>query len=69
MWIGLDIALYANEHTVDRLILLTQDMDCVPAMKHARKAGLLVVPIGLPNSTLAPEKLEHCDFRRSITWP
>ena len=69
MRIGLDIALYANAHTVDRIALITQDTDCVPAMKHARRAGLQIVLIKLPNSTIAPELLEHSDFCRSIGWP
>lgn len=69
MRIGLDIAQYANAKSVERIILITEDTDCVPAMKHARKAGLQVVLISLPNSHLAPELREHSDFLRSIEWP
>ncbi len=69
MRIGLDIAVYSDNHAVERILLITQDTDCIPAMKHARKAGLQIVLIELPNSTLAPEILEHCDFRRSVAWP
>ena len=69
MRIGLDIATYSNERAVERLVLITQDTDCIPAMKQARKAGLQIVLIEFSNSILAPELLEHCDFRRSISWP
>jgi len=69
MRIGLDMALYSNLRALERFVLIVQDTDCIPAMKHARKAGLQVVLVGLPNSTLAPELLEHCDFRRPIAWP
>jgi len=69
MRIGLDIALYSTNRAVERLVLVVQDTDCIPAMKQARKAGLQVVLVDLPNSTLAPEILEHCDFRRSVAWP
>jgi uncharacterized LabA/DUF88 family protein len=69
MRIGLDIAVYSNERAIERIVLITQDTDCIPAMKQARKAGLQVVLVALPNSTLAPELLEHCDFRRPVAWP
>jgi len=69
MRIGLDIALYSDRRAVDRLVLIVQDTDCIPAMKQARKSGLQIVLIELPNSTIAPELLEHCDFRRKINWP
>lgn len=69
MRIGLDIAQYANAKSVERIVLITEDTDCVPAMKHARKAGLQVVLMSLPNSHLAPELREHSDFLRSVAWP
>lgn len=69
MRIGLDIALYSDAHAVERIALITQDTDCIPAMKHARKAGLQVVLVMLPNFHLAPELLEYCDFRRPVPWP
>lgn len=69
MRMGLDIALYSGLRTVDRIALITQDTDCVPAMKLARKSGLQVVLIALPNSTLASELVEHSDFCRRIRWP
>jgi uncharacterized LabA/DUF88 family protein len=69
MRIGLDIALYSQGRTVERIAIITQDTDCIPAMKLARKAGLQVVLISLPNSTLASELVEHSDFCRHLQWP
>lgn len=69
MRIGLDMATFSVERSVDRLILVSGDTDCVPAMKHARKAGIQVVLIGLPNGRNTPELLWHSDFHRAISWP
>lgn len=69
MRIGLDIANYFSRRSVERIILATGDTDCVPAMKHARISGLQVVLIRFPNSTIAPELIEHCDFLRDVGWP
>ena len=40
MRIGLDIANHASMQSVDRVILVSGDTDCIPAMKHARISGL-----------------------------
>ncbi|MGJ5815023.1 NYN domain-containing protein [Paludibaculum fermentans] len=69
MRIGLDIATMSDERTVDRVILVAGDTDCIPAMKHARKAGLQVVLVDFPNSNLAQELLPHIDLRRTVAWP
>ena len=69
MRMGLDIAQFSANRAVDRIILSTQDTDCVPAMKHARRSGLQIVLIRFPNSQIAPELLEHADFDRAIGWP
>lgn len=72
MRIGLDIASFSSERTVDRVLLVSGDTDMIPAMKHARKAGLEVGLIQLP----APPALNlhntlkaHADFVRHIGWP
>ena len=39
MRLGLDIATHAMNGSVDRIILVTGDTDCLPAMKFARTAG------------------------------
>lgn len=69
MRIGLDIAAYSAEHLAERIILITNDTDCVPAMKFARKAGLQTILIQVPNCKPAPELVAHSDFKRSIGWP
>ena len=69
MRIGLDIATFARSRTVDRIAIITNDTDCIPAMKHARIAGLQVILVTLPNSKTAPELLWHADFERKIGWP
>jgi uncharacterized LabA/DUF88 family protein len=43
MRIGLDIASYSANRCIDRIVLVSNDTDCVPAMKYGRKAGLQVV--------------------------
>ncbi len=69
MRIGLDMATFSEQRSADRIILVTGDTDCVPAMKHARKSGIQVVLISLPNGRIAPELLWHADFERKIAWP
>jgi len=69
MRIGLDMATCSEQHSVERIILSSGDTDCVPAMKHARKAGLQVVLVSLPNGRNTPELLWHSDFERKIAWP
>jgi uncharacterized LabA/DUF88 family protein len=68
MRIGLDIATYSAERLAHRIILITNDTDCVPAMKFARKDGLQTVLIELVNCKPAPELVAHADFKRRIGW-
>ncbi|MBU4529836.1 MAG: NYN domain-containing protein [Hoeflea sp.] len=69
MRIGLDIANFAHEKSVDRIILVSGDTDCIPAMKHARIAGLQIVLVDFENHKPAPELLWHTDLRRHAGWP
>jgi len=69
MRIGLDMASFSELKTVDRIILITGDTDCVPAMKHARKAGLQIILVSLNGAHLAPELLWHTDVKRQVAWP
>ena len=69
MRIGLDIAAYAANRAVDRIILISNDTDCVPALKYGRRAGLQTVLIEPPKVRLAPELLSHIDFKRPVLWP
>ena len=69
MRLGLDIANYAATRSVDRIVLITGDTDCAPAMKLARKAGLQIVLVQFPQARLAKELLWHADFQRKLEWP
>lgn len=69
MRIGLDIAAYAANRAVDRIILVTNDTDCVPALKYGHRAGLQTVLIEPPKVRIAPELLSHIDFKRAVLWP
>lgn len=69
MRIGLDIATFCERCSVERIILITSDTDCIPAMKHGRKAGLQIVLIRFRNSIHVPELLWHADFIRDVGWP
>ncbi len=69
MRIGLDMATISSNRSVDLIALVTNDTDCIPAMKNARRAGLQVALIAVPGYNPAPELLAHADFRRNIAWP
>lgn len=69
MRIGLDIATYSANKAADMIILVTGDTDCIPAMKHARIAGLQVALVGFPNRAASREMLCHSDYERRVAWP
>jgi uncharacterized LabA/DUF88 family protein len=69
MRIGLDMASFCQTKAVERIVLVTADTDCIPAMKHGRKAGLQIVIVEVPGCRLAPELLSHADFKRCAVWP
>jgi uncharacterized LabA/DUF88 family protein len=71
MRIGLDIASLSERRIVERIILVSGDQDMVPAMKHARKAGLEVVVVQLPqpSQSLHDELHAHADIVRHVAWP
>jgi uncharacterized LabA/DUF88 family protein len=69
MRIGLDMATMSSHRAVDLIALATNDTDCIPAMKHARRAGLQVALVVVPGYTPTPELLAHADFHRMISWP
>lgn len=71
MRIGLDIATFSERRSIDRIVLVSGDTDMIPAMKHARKAGIEVVIAQLPQPTLAlhDELQAHADVVRLVAWP
>jgi uncharacterized LabA/DUF88 family protein len=54
MRIGLDIAAYSSNRAVERICRVSNDTDCVPALKYGRRCGLQVVIVELPNCKVAP---------------
>ena len=66
MRIGLDIANHASAKSVDPIILINADTDCIPAMKQARISGLQVIIVAFAAQKLPPELLWHADFERRI---
>lgn len=71
MRIGLDIATFSDQRTVDRVVLVSGDTDMIPAMKHARKCGLEVGLVQLPAPAYAVTNAlkAHSDFVRHVGWP
>lgn len=69
MRIGLDIATYSSSRAVDRIVLISADTDCIPALKHGRKAGLQAVLMRFPKTKLSADLLAHVDFTRDVKWP
>lgn len=72
MRIGLDIATMSGHSRIDRVLLASADTDLIPAMKHARKAGLQVVVLQLPvppANALTARFLAHADYARTVPWP
>ena len=71
MRIGLDIAAYADQKAVDRIVMVSGDTDMIPAMKHARKAGLEVAIVQLPSPAkpLHDNLQAHSDLIRPVLWP
>ncbi len=69
MRIGLDMATFSAHRAVEMIVLVTNDTDCIPAMKHARRSGLQVALVELPGCKPTPELLAHADFKRTLGWP
>jgi len=69
MRLGIDIAVNAIKKTFDVMVIITRDTDFVPVLKLARKEGIQIVLIKLPNRSLPPLLIEHTDHVRAIEWP
>lgn len=72
MRIGLDIATISRTGAFHRIVLVSADTDMIPAMKHARKAGMQVVIVQLPMPParkLTKEIKAHADIVRLVAWP
>ena len=69
MRIGLDIATFSTTNAVDRVVLITGDTDCIPAMKYGRISGLQIALAALPKKMPTGELRGHADFIRQLEWP
>lgn len=58
--IGLDMAWISSKRIVDKIVIFTGDSDMVPAMKFARKEGVMVFLAHLGHGVKHALK-EHCD--------
>ena len=61
MKVGLDMALMALKHTVDKVVLVAGDSDFVAPMKFVRKEGLQVYLYSMSHKIKA-KLIEHSDF-------
>ncbi|EAJ5686511.1 NYN domain-containing protein [Campylobacter lari] len=68
MKIGLDIATLSIKKQIEKIILITADSDFIPAIKHARKEGVIVQLdlMRVPNSQIKKGLLEHIDILSSV---
>jgi uncharacterized LabA/DUF88 family protein len=66
MRIGIDVATLAIKKQVDRIILISGDLDMIPAMKLARREGVQVAIVQVAEKHLHPELIEDSDIVREI---
>lgn len=64
MRIGIDVATLALHHQVDRIIVVTNDTDLIPALKTARRSGIQVVITQIGSMNTHPDLVEDADFKR-----
>lgn len=64
MRIGIDVATLALNRSVDRIIVVTNDTDLIPALKAARRWGVQVVLAQIGSFNVHPDLVEDADFRR-----
>ena len=69
MKIGLDVAWLSSKNIVDRIILVTGDLDFVPAMKFARREGTQVVLVTMGSALVKRALKEHSDYVRDVPYP
>jgi uncharacterized LabA/DUF88 family protein len=64
MRIGIDVATLAINRYVDRIIVVTNDTDLIPALKVARRHGVQVVIAQIGSFNPHPDLVEDADFKR-----
>jgi uncharacterized LabA/DUF88 family protein len=66
MRIDIDVATLSLKKQVDRIILISGDLDMIPAMKLARRKGVQVAIVQVAGKHLSPELIEDSDIVREI---
>lgn len=65
MRIGLDISVLSMKKIVDKIAIVAGDTDFIPAMKHARKEGVIVTLVDIGGS-ITSEMKQHSDHVISL---
>jgi uncharacterized LabA/DUF88 family protein len=66
MRIGIDVATLSLKRQVDRIILISGDLDMIPAMKLARREGVQVAVVQIVGKSIHSELIEDSDIVRKI---
>jgi uncharacterized LabA/DUF88 family protein len=66
MRIGIDVATLSLKKQVDRIILISGDLDMIPAMKLARREGVQVAIVQIVGKKISSELVEDSDLVRQI---
>jgi uncharacterized LabA/DUF88 family protein len=64
MRIGIDVATLAHNRYVDRIIVVSNDTDLIPALKVARRSGVQVVIAQIGSFNPHRDLIEDADFKR-----
>jgi uncharacterized LabA/DUF88 family protein len=64
MRIGIDVATLAMNHHVDRIIVVSNDTDLIPALNIARREGIQVVIVQVGSFNPHHDLVEDADFKR-----
>jgi uncharacterized LabA/DUF88 family protein len=64
MRIGIDVATLSHNRYVDRIIVVTNDTDLIPALKVARRCGVQVVIAQIGSFNPHHDLIEDADFKR-----
>jgi uncharacterized LabA/DUF88 family protein len=64
MRIGIDVATLAINRYVDRIVVVTNDTDLIPALKVARRHGVQVVIAQIGSFNAHDDLIEDADFKR-----
>ena len=66
MRIGIDVATLSLKKQVDRIILISGDLDMIPAMKLARREGVQVAIVQVVGKKIPSELVEDSDLVRQV---